>query len=94
MAIPDAPARPVLPMRWHIGLCVARHIEIEDVGHTIDVDTSSCNVGRDEDRRIVPFEIVEDPLAFVLALIAMDGFRFDVRSEKMLGDAIGTMFGL
>ena len=62
-----------------IGLGDLRQLEIDDVGHAVDVDTARSDVGRNHHAGFAVAEGGERPLALTLALVAVNCGGVDAR---------------
>mmetsp|Transcript_41335 Transcript_41335/g.86580 ORF Transcript_41335/g.86580 Transcript_41335/m.86580 type:complete len:340 (+) Transcript_41335:321-1340(+) len=71
-----------------IRLDVARHIEVDHVGHAANVEAACRNVSRDHQRALVGDEGAERTLALVLSLVAVDGAR--AKLAKVLGELLNA----
>ena len=56
-----------------IALRFVGQVEVDDVGHAVDVDAAGGDIRRDEHADRALAETVQGPCAGVLALVAMDG---------------------
>ena len=76
-----------------IGFGDLRQLEIDDMGHAVDVDAARGDVGRDQGARLAAAEGGKRALALALALVAMDGGGVDAGLVERLGDAVGAALG-
>lgn len=91
IAVPSRPARPVRPMRWTYASGLHRHVVVDDVAQTRDVDAAGGNIRRDEDFAFAGLECGQRGLPGVLALIAVDGDRVDALALEIADDAVCAM---
>ena len=95
MARPSFPARAVLSDPVHIGFRFDRQIVIDDVTHSIDIDSAGRDIRRHENFDAAILETVEGPGSCSLALVS----RWIAAAEKIgsfqfFYDLVGGMFHL
>jgi hypothetical protein len=76
-----------------IGLGRLRQFEIDDMGHTLDIDAARGDVGRDHDACATTAKSVEHAQTLALALVAMDCRGVNACAVEMLCDAISAALG-
>jgi hypothetical protein len=94
MAMPLAPARAGAADAVHVRLGLHGQIEVEDVGHVIDVKAAGGDIGGDQDAHAAGAEGIERAGALVLGLVAVDRDRIDAVAMQASADAIGAVLGL
>lgn len=75
-----------------IGFWDIWQLKIDDMGQLVDVDTSSCDVCRDEDARCLCFEVFESGLSRILCLISMNSLSIDAKFHQFFDDFVSTVF--
>ena len=92
MALETRSARP--PDTVDIDFGFEGNIMDDDMGELIDIDTSGCDISRDEDTNRAVFETSESFLSGSLWFVAMDGSTGYLRRSEDFLDFIRSMFGL
>ncbi|OCC07233.1 hypothetical protein A3Q37_06966 [Streptomyces sp. PTY087I2] len=72
-----------------VGLLVLRRLVVDDVGHTLDVDTARGDVGADQDVDLAVAEGAQRLLAGALAEVAVDRAGGEAALLQLLGDVGG-----
>src|SRR5579864_4232310 len=85
------PARP--PGAMCVVLLVPRRVEMDDAGHTVDVDPSSRDVGCDEGLDAPALERGEGPLPLALGAVPVDGGCVDAGGAELTGEAVSAVAG-
>ncbi len=70
-----------------------RQLEIDDMGHAVDIDAARGDVGRDHHADLAGAEGGESPLPLALALIAVNGRGGDLGRFEMARHLVGAMLG-
>ena len=83
------PTRAADPM--HVVLRHVRQVEVHDLWQAVDVDAAGRDVGRHQHLHASGLETLECAGARILALVAVDRFRIDARTLKLLRKAIGAV---
>ena len=81
------------PDAVHVVLRVLGHVEVEHVGHALNVEPARGYVGRDHQLEVALAEALQDPLALLLAQVAVDLARVEARLAEALGDPVGPALG-
>ena len=66
---------------------------VDDVADACDVKATSRDVGGHQNPRVAVTEPLQRALAGALGLVAVDGLCGDTASVKLLGHAVGAVFG-
>ena len=74
---------------WHEG-----QLEVDDVGHLVDVDAARGDVGGDQDAQLAVLEGLEGALALGLGFVAVDGASLDAAGLEIGRDLVGAVLGL
>jgi hypothetical protein len=76
----------------HIAIGLDGNIEVNDVGDSVDIDSSSGNVGRNQDSQLACLQFIQDTLPSSLGLISMNSVDLQAGGSQLLGQAIGSIF--
>ena len=76
-----------------IALGIRRQLEVDDVGHAVDVDAARGEIGGDQHARLAAAEVLERLLTGVLRLVAVDRLGAHATILQRLGDAVGAALG-
>jgi hypothetical protein len=75
----------------HIGFFFCRHVVEINVRHKINVDTTCRDVCRDKNRRTLTFELIQNSLTLVLALVRMNRFGLKSSGDKIANNSVSPM---
>ena len=76
-----------------VGVSCVRHVIVDDVCNTFDVETACRNISGDHDGKVSCFEAVQSVLALALCAVTMQACDSESRVSKLARHFIGTMFG-
>src|SRR3989344_1900078 len=77
----------------HIVLIGCRYVEINDVAHVGNIDTSRRHIGRNENADVILLEGTESTLSMGLSFIAVDRSRLKSTPDKLFGKTFHSVFG-
>ncbi len=81
------------PDAVHVGLGLARQVEVDDQADALDVEPARGDVGRDEDVELARAQPFDDPLAVRLRDVARDVGRGDAALHERVADLLGVLAG-
>lgn len=67
-------------------------LKIDDMSEFIDVDSSCCDVGGDEDTSGLCFEVFESCLTGILCLVSMNSLSINSHFHEFFDDFVSAMF--
>ena len=77
----------------NIGIGGIRHVEVDDVRDTVDIETARRDVGCDHDLKVSRFETVQGALALSLCAVAVQARHSETRVRDLPRHFISAMFG-
>ena len=75
-----------------IGFWDIWQLKIDNMRQFVNVDSSCCDVGGDEDTSGLCFKVFEGCLSGILCLVSMDGLSIDSHFHEFFDDFVCTMF--
>mmetsp|Transcript_74053 Transcript_74053/g.211431 ORF Transcript_74053/g.211431 Transcript_74053/m.211431 type:complete len:274 (+) Transcript_74053:148-969(+) len=85
---------PSAPDSVHVGLEVARHVEVDHVCHIWDVEAASGDVGRDHDRPLARHKLSQTLVAVGLLFVSVNAASAKAFLPERLGDVINPPLGV
>lgn len=76
-----------------IALGFTRKLVVEDMGNTVDVDTTCGHVRRDENVDLSPFEGIQGTQSRTLALVAVNRCGAELGGIELLRQPVGAVLG-
>ena len=73
-----------------VRLAVLRRVEVDDVGHVVEVEAAGCDVRRDERRHLPRLEACERALALSLRQVAVHRDRIDAVLHELPCEPVGA----
>lgn len=70
------------------------HVKVDHMSDSVDVDSPRRQIRRHQDLNLLAAKSIECSLPGILRLVAMNCGRIDAVSAQLVGQQIGTSFGL
>lgn len=79
------------PDAMNVRLRFVRDVIIDDVRHVVHVNSSTCDIGCDEQRGLSRLELLHRTFTGVLTLVAVNRLRRDAHAMKLPDDSVCTV---